>query len=253
MPKYRGDILRYLGFLYLCILLVVNIIFWIALDGGIVHIAISSVVIVIGYIAIIFYIDARRMDVLDRECDPERYIELLGKKPSKGDKLNIALAYSCLGQDDAALAILQDADIALYGHGLIHYHLLLLCIYMEKKNIEAATQEYEKIIRLKGGSSFGPVMVFSIDIVILDYHYRQNETSDTAKLFLEQLRFLYNVHKKCLRRRQKVFTWFLIAELLEKIGDINGALVQHEKVATKGNKLYVVKLSQNKIAELQNK
>jgi len=191
--------------------------------------------------------------ILEIECDPVRFIEKCNKANMLYPDISKAVAYMCLGNYEDSLSLLLDSEMPKKPKKLfkLAYHSLLMGYYLETGDLKKAGDEYEDDIKnlrkglLISGTTLG------VDLLVLEYHYKLSTTSDTAKYYLEQVKYLFDINSKLLTKRQKVAIWYIEAELFEKIDDTVNAASMYAKVAKNGNKLWIAESSREKLKKLE--
>jgi uncharacterized protein YggT (Ycf19 family) len=193
-------------------------------------------------------------NILEKECDPVRYIEKCNKSNMLYSDLNRAIAYMCLGRLDDGYNLLKNMEMPRKPTKIyeLTYHSALMCYYLSVEDLEKASVEYEDEIKKLRKGMLVPSVTFSVDLFVLEYQYKLNRTPETAKYFWEQLKYLYAITSNKLSKRQKLAVRYTEAEVLEELGDIESAVLNYKKVAERGNKLYIAELSRKKLAEIEN-
>ncbi|MCL2170514.1 MAG: hypothetical protein FWB71_00050 [Defluviitaleaceae bacterium] len=212
---------------------------------------ISVIGAVVVYFCWLFMKERRLNNILDRDCDPVRYLEKCNKANMVQPDFNKAIAYLCLGDFDRAIGYLQNVELPKKVSKPLElvYHCAFMVYYLETGDLENVKRIYEENIKELRKSILHPAITFSVDLQVLAYQYKVNMTDDTAKYYLEQLGYLYEVNSKKISMRQKVATRFIEAGLLEGLGDMDGAMKKYNTVAKYGNRLYIAKLAREKLAE----
>ena len=190
-------------------------------------------------------------NILEKQCDPARFLEK-SSTICKLPDINKALCLWLLGRYEDCYNLLQTIE-PRKRRGIasgISYHVMLMSYYLEKDDMDNAATEYTNLKKLRRRNLL-PLYNMSIDLSVAEYHYKLNVTNDTTKYFLEQVRYLYSTYAKKLSLRQKLAFKYTEAELLEKLGDIEGALFLYGKIAEVGNTLHMAEISRKKLLELK--
>ncbi|MCL2285587.1 MAG: hypothetical protein FWC32_04390 [Firmicutes bacterium] len=194
----------------------------------------------------------RMFSIVDKHCDPVRFLEKFKSSPMIFPNMYRAISLSLAGryQDSYELVIATEPHKRRDFGFKVAYHVLLMSYYLDKNDMENATVEYKNLIKLRR-RSFLPQLNMSIDLSVAEYHYKLNVTDDTTKYFLAQVRYLYSIYVKKLSLRHKLAFKYYEADLLEKLGDIKGALSLYGKIAEVGNTLHFAEISRKKLLELK--
>lgn len=221
---------------------------------------------------------AKINNILFEECDPEKFIreiekiklayknnphensiinfekiKMFNKRKVLQDSLSylIAIALRVCGKCDEALNILHSVDISkMSGVTAIMHHGFLMEIYVEKEDFENAAYEYENYIKDFEAKITNPEQIAAFKHSILLYQFLQNKTPETARHYLEQVE---SIEKNDTGKKSKLLKLSLmydiaIAEL--EIGNTKDALEKFKTITEQGSMLWIAKLSQNKIDEL---
>ena len=203
------------------------------------------------------YLYSNYMNVLDRELDPEKFIELTeneynrnkNKKYRNYMKLNLAAGYSSAGKIETAYEKLKEVDLSkkLYRERnkiLYYYNEALILNVLGKK--EEATEIYNKELseeienigkRKKDSEIYN--LVKALEGML--FHGNDNE---------KMIEILNEALKKLKIKRQKLGFKYLLATYKEKAGKIEEAIELYKEVAENGNKLYIVQEAREKLKKL---
>lgn len=196
---------------------------------------------IIGYI--IFTIQRK---VLDSDCDPERFLEMIDKLEKKRGKerrimnrlaVNRAVGHLVLGNFQIAKEYLEGIDTSYLsekdGSYLIYNINLILCHY-ELGEIEEAEHLYEtNLVKL---SPLGKRLQKSIEILIGERYYYLGKYD----LSYEHLNNLLSCD---LEKRQYLGVLFRLAQMEIMMGKSDEAIRKLNKIKKLGNKLWIVKAS----------
>lgn len=199
--------------------------------------------------------------IMDDQCDPEKFIEECEKFKRISNRtafqnfcnVNIAVAHLESGRNDESLEILLN-DIDLQKRNskmfLVAYHLTLFCVYLNIDDMEKAAFEYENYLKeLRRGLKHSKA-VLSIDTDVFLYQYKVNKSKETAKIFLEQLEYLYKIHSEKMSMRIRLHFIFDKAAMLLELEDYEGAVKKYTVVAKNGKDLWIAKESRAKLQEI---
>ena len=204
------------------------------------------------------YLYSNYMNVLDKELDPEKFIELTENEYNKNRnkkyrnymKLNLAAGYSSAGKIETAYEKLKEVDLSkkLYRERnkiLYYYNEALILNVLGKK--EEATEIYnkelsEEIEKIKNNKKLGEIYC-SLIKVLEGMLFHENDNEKMIEILNEAL-------KKIKIKRQNLGFKYLLATYKEKVGKTREAIELYKEVAENGNKLYIVQEAREKLKKL---
>ena len=207
------------------------------------------------------YLYSNYMNVLDKELDPEKFIELTENEYNKNKnkryrnymKLNLSAGYSSVGKIETAYEKLKEVDLSkkLYRERdkiLYYYNEALFLITLGKK--EAATEIYnkylsEEIEKIRNNKKLCEIYCGLVK-VLEGMLFHENDNEKMIKILNEAL-------KKTKIKRQKLGFKHLLAIYKEKTGKIEEARELYKEVIENGNKLYIVQEAKEKLENIENK
>ena len=203
------------------------------------------------------YLYSNYMNVLDKELDPEKFIELTeneydrnkNKKYRNYMKLNLSAGYSSAGKIETAYEKLKEVDLSrkLYRERdkiLYYYNEALFLITFGKK--EKATEIYNKHISEEIeniGKRKKDSEIYNLVKVLEGMLFHENDNEKMIEILNEAL-------KKTKAKRQNLGFKYLLATYKEKIGEIQEAMELYKEVIENGNKLYIVQEAKEKLENI---
>lgn len=214
-----------------------------------------TVFIAFVVILIVFYIKGRvQSNMLNIKCDPEKYLELIDKQEKRYQKnksgmnylaINRSVGHLLLGDIFTAKEYLMEVDTSCLSERNMSYLIytidLILCHYMLGE-IEQAERLYEtNMVRL---SPLGKRYRIIVDLLIGERYYFLGKYSLSYE-------YLSKIPKYDLNKRQYLSVLYTLAKIDVMNGDIEQAVIKLQKVVKNGNKLYIVKESQEILENLK--
>ena len=203
------------------------------------------------------YLYSNYMNVLDKELDPEKFIELTENEYNKNKnkkyrnymKLNLSAGYSSAGKIETAYEKLKEVDLSkkLYRERdkiLYYYNEALFLITFGKK--EEATEIYNKELSEeieKIGKRKKDSEIYNLVKALEGMLFHENDNEKMIEILNEAL-------KKSKTKRQNLGFKYLLATHKEKIGEIEEAMELYKEVIENGNKLYIVQEAKEKLENI---
>ena len=203
------------------------------------------------------YLYSNYMNVLDKELDPEKFIELTENEYNKNKnkkyrnymKLNLSAGYSSAGKIETAYEKLKEVDLSkkLYRerNKILYYYNEALILNVLGKKEEATeiynkelSEEIEKIGKRKKDSE-----IYNLIKSLEGMLFHENDNEKMIEILNEAL-------KKTKTKRQNLGLKHLLAAYKEKAGKIEQAIELYKEVAENGNKLYIVQEAREKLKKL---
>lgn len=164
---------------------------------------------------------------------------------------NIATGLACLGQYDEALDIFRTIDVSEASdvERIFHHGLMMEC-YARKGDFENAAFEYENYVRGFEEKITVQKQLDAFNYTVALCRFLQSKNPDSARYFLKQVRELEenDTGKQSTCSKLSLMYDKAVAELIT--GDTRSALEKFKTVAEQGNKLWIAKLSRDKVDEL---
>ena len=190
---------------------------------------------------VLFYFETT--DLLLNRLEPKKYISrakkifkiLSGKNEKSVILINLSIAYLLLNEKEKFLECINAIKITQNTPKKIkyfyYYNLAAYKYFINEKN--EAKKIFDENIRKKTEKTLLEIM--------LDYEDKpQEKIAELKKL-------------KSKDKLTEIQVKFVLAKTYEKVQDFEKAKKFYEEVAEKGNKLYIVKVAQKKILELNLK
>ena len=190
---------------------------------------------------VLFYFETT--DLLLNRLEPKKYISrakkifkiLSGKNEESVILINLSIAYLLLNEKEKFLECINAIKITQNTPKKIkyfyYYNLAAYKYFINEKN--EAKKIFDENIRKKTEKTLLEIM--------LDYEDKpQEKIAELKKL-------------KSKDKLTEIQVKFVLAKTYEKVQDFEKAKKFYEEVAEKGNKLYIVKVAQKKILELNLK
>ena len=203
------------------------------------------------------YLYSNYMNVLDKELDPGKFIELTeneydrnkNKKYRNYMKLNLSAGYSSAGKIETAYEKLKEVDLSkkLYRkrNKILYYYNEALILNVLGKKEEATeiynkelSEEIEKIGKRKKDSE-----IYNLVKALEGMLFHQNDNEKMIEILKEAL-------KKIKIKRQNLGFKYLLATYKEKVGKTREAIELYKEVAENGNKLYIAQEAREKLKKL---
>ena len=203
------------------------------------------------------YLYSNYMNVLDKELDPEKFIELTENEYNKNKnkkyrnymKLNLSAGYSSAGKIETAYEKLKEVDLSkkLYRerNKILYYYNEALILNVLGKKEEATeiynkelSEEIEKIGKRKKDSE-----IYNLIKALEGMLFHENDNEKMIEILNEAL-------KKTKTKRQNLGLKHLLAAYKEKAGKIEEAIELYKEVAENGNKLYIVQEAKEKLENI---
>ena len=203
------------------------------------------------------YLYSNYMNVLDKELDPEKFIELTENEYNKNKnkkyrnymKLNLSAGYSSAGKIETAYEKLKEVDLSkkLYRerNKILYYYNEALILNVLGKKEEATeiynkelSEEIEKIGKRKKDSE-----IYNLVKALEGMLFHENDNEKMIEILNEAL-------KKTKTKRQNLGLKHLLAAYKEKAGKIEEAIELYKEVAENGNKLYIVQEAKEKLENI---
>ncbi|MDF2908803.1 MAG: hypothetical protein K0R34_4124 [Herbinix sp.] len=190
---------------------------------------------------------------LDSECDPERFLRMTDQQEKRRGKeqriacriaINRSAGYISLGNFQTAREYLEGVDTSYLsekdGSFLIYTINLILCLY-ELGEFEKAENLYEtNLVKL---CPLGKRLQRSVEILIGERYYYLGKY-DLSYEHLNKLRVCD------LEKRQYLSILFRMAQIEMLKGETEQAVKKLKKIEKLGNKLYIVKCTQEILANI---
>lgn len=190
---------------------------------------------------VLFYFETT--DLLLNRLEPKKYISrakkifkiLSGKNEKSVILINLSIAYLLLNEKEKFLECINAIKITQNTPKKIkyfyYYNLAAYKYFINEKN--EAKKIFDENIRKKAEKTLLEIM--------LDYEDKpQEKIAELKKL-------------KSKDKLTEIQVKFVLAKTYEKVQDFEKAKKFYEEVAEKGNKLYIVKVAQKKVLELNLK
>ena len=203
------------------------------------------------------YLYSNYMNVLDKELDPEKFIELTENEYNKNKnkkyrnymKLNLSAGYSSAGKIETAYEKLKEVDLSkkLYRKQdkiFYYYNEALFLITFGKK--EEATEIYNKELSEKIekiGKRKKDSEIYNLVKALEGMLFHENDNEKMIEILNEAL-------KKSKTKRQNLGFKYLLATYKEKAGETREAIELYKEVAENGNKLYIVQEAREKLENI---
>lgn len=236
--------------------LVILLFFWKVLGLSYVVSAFPTLgIVVVGYVILVLHKQKNRMILLEELLDPEAFIvatEEQRKTVGKNKKTNahldvdIAAALISMGNLEEARDILVSIDTKylskIEGPLLVYNYNLMLVLY-DLGETDEAEHIYRK--EFKNLQTKGPRKKLIMELVEANKNYNSGNYDESKRIYTAFL-------DKSKSKRMLLGILYILAEIDEKQGNINGAKEKYEKVAVEGNKLFIRQEAKQKLSELDN-
>ena len=192
-------------------------------------------------------------NVLDLDCDPERYLELMDKQERRYKKnergltyldINRSAAYLSLGDVRKAKEYLDGVNTSLLSEKNGSYYVYtinrILCLYELEQTEEAEKLYSTELVRL---SPLDKRLKKSAEILIGERYYYLNRYQESH----EYLKKLLNID---LEKRKYLGVLFRLAQMDIMKGEREAAAVKYKKIAKYGNKLWIAKAAGEALKEI---
>ncbi len=206
-----------------------------------------------GEIAFLIIKNNKIRDVLDLDCDPEKYLELMDKQEKRNKKnergliyldINRSAAYLSLGDVRKAKEYLDGVNTSFLSEKNGSYYVYTLnrivCLYELEETEEAEKLYSTELVRL---SPLDKRMKKSAELLIGERYF-----------YLHQYRESYEYLKKLLNIDLEKRRYLSVLSRLAQMDLMNGerelAIEKYKKIAKYGNKLWVAKAAKEALKEM---
>lgn len=193
-------------------------------------------------------------NILDEDCDPERFLKLIDRQDRKSRKtqrymnyiaINRAAGHMSLGDCKAAKEYLDEVDTTYLSekdNSYLVYTMNMIGCYYALGEIEKAEVLYEtNMVRF---CPYIKKLKKSVEILIGERYYYLKKYN----LSYEHLQKLLNYE---LTKRQYLGVLYCLAQMDVRNGDKEQATVKFKKIAKLGNKLWISKDSKEMIENIK--
>lgn len=203
-------------------------------------------ILILIYAFVSSLINRRRTNILNDECDPEKYIEMLERLEEKSSKnerflnilsINYAAGYMALGNYTKGKECLDKVDVkSLYKKGedyLVYIINRIGCYYALGEMKEAEVLYETELVKL---CPYAKQIRDSIQILIGErYYYLGN--------YEASYNHLKNLHIREFDKRQYLSVLYYLGKIELMRGEKETAVKRFEKVVKFGNQLGIAKQS----------
>lgn len=195
-----------------------------------------------------------RIELLQTQCDPEAFIEVTGalkKQGGLGSKMapylliDEAVGYMTLGEFEKAKETLLSLEVEKlpqkYNVSLIHKMNLMYALY-ELGEIDEAETVYLDLLPML--SVEDPQVHLTRDILL-------GERAFFLESYEESKAIITPLLGRELKKRTRLTLIYRLGQIAEIEGDLTSAKGYFQEVAQEGNKLWIAKLSAEKLEKLE--
>ncbi len=192
-------------------------------------------------------------DVLELDCDPEKYLELMDKQEKKNKKnergliyldINRSAAYLSLGNVRKAKEYLDGINTSflseINGSSYVYTLNRIVCLYELEETEEAEKLYSTELVRL---SPLDKRMKKSAEILIGERYFYLHQYKESY----QYLKKLLNVD---LEKRSYLSVLFRLAQMDVMNGERELAIERYKKIAKYGNKLWIAKAARDALEEM---
>lgn len=231
--------------------LVILLILWKGLNlSYLLSALITLFIVMIGYIIIGSRRSNRRLNLLERDLDPEAFVEAIEEQrkiTGKSRRINAYLDYDLvvglisMGKYQEAKDIIDNIDIKYipkWNGALLGYYnnkMILLYNLGKKEEADKIFEKYVKDFPLKT-----PKLKYYMKNILAGKRFEEDNLEECKELCNEYL----SVNKS---KRIELELLYMLAEIDEKQGDKKSAREKYSKIAKEGNKLYTASLAREKM------
>ncbi len=219
----------------------------------IVTILITLVILLSCEIAFLIMKSNKIRDLLDLDCDPEKYLELMDKQEKKNKKnergliyldINRSAAYLSLGNVGKAKEYLDGINTSflseINGSSYVYTLNRIVCLYELEETEEAEKLYSTELVRL---SPLDKRMKKSAEILIGERYFYLHQYKESY----QYLKKLLNVD---LEKRSYLSVLFRLAQMDVMNGERELAIERYKKIAKYGNKLWIAKAAREALEEM---
>lgn len=230
--------------------LVILLFFWKVV--GLSYIVSAFLTIGIGVVGVL-HKQKNRMILLEELLDPEAFIEatekqrkIAGKNKRTNAHLNVDIvaALVSMGNLEEARDILVSIDtkyLSKIEGSLLAYNYNLMLVLYDLGETHEAEHIYKK--EFENLQTKGLRKKLIMELVEASRNYNSGNYDESKNIYM-------NFLNKSKSKRMSLEILYILAEIDEKQGNINGAKEKYEKVAAEGNKLFIRQESERKLSEL---
>ncbi len=223
------------------------------LDNPIMAGVITITVVMVGYIAIGYGRSKKRLNLLEKACDPEAFMaateaqrKITGKDAKINAYLNVdrAAGLISLGRlqegKDLLLSIDKSKLSVKNGSLLAFTHNLIVCLYEMGE-----TSEAEKLFETQMPilSPVSKKMISTTELLIAERFFYLNRYEEAKEKY-------QGLKTEKLSKRLKLHISFRLGEIALIDGDKETALAQFQIVADEGNKLEIAQSARERIERI---
>ncbi len=198
------------------------------------------------------------INILNEELNPEKIIEVTQKEIDSTKKIlyknnmkiNMSAGYSCLNNTEKALSVLEEINVnnkkGLNPALKILYYYDKALYLFNLERIEEAKETYEKLEETlkrnkkvqKRLEAEQKIFIDILKCIIYDDKYSEK--------LIEKYEKVLKISKT---KRYIVTSKYSLAEINEKIGNVEEALKLYKEVSETGNKLFIAQKAKDKVTE----
>ncbi|MCT4542847.1 MAG: hypothetical protein N4A63_04855 [Vallitalea sp.] len=206
---------------------------------------ITMIVVISWYIYNFIYPLKKMIKLLEEECNPEGFLDILIKLKEKCSEnsiinqyifdINEAVGLMALGKYELAKQIIENIDISKHSSRnsfVITYYIDLVSCRYALSEIDEANELFET--KIPSYSNFNKKVKLAIESIILERYLLQDKYEEAK----DKINEIKNAYK--LTKRQKLHLIYSEALIDEKENNKEKAIKKYNKIIKNGNKLYLV-------------
>ncbi|WFA09065.1 hypothetical protein [Tissierella sp. Yu-01] len=214
---------------------------------------ITFIVVLLGYIIVANIRQRKRYNLLEKDLEPEAFIEstknqleITGKNKQANTMLNIDLLLGLMSMRryEEARDVLNKINtkyLSKWNGSILIFHNSEMSFYYNTGEIDKAMEIYNT--RIKGYPIKTLNESITMDLILANKSYHEKEFKISRELYQKVLQGNKS-------KRLELEIYFVLANIDEEEGNIEEAIRKYNKVADEGNKLYSAYLSKEKLKSL---
>lgn len=216
---------------------------------------ITVIIVLLERIGYKILLSRKSLAILNEDCDPMKYLEVLEKlmKTSKTNiKINLVYGINQSAGLMSAGEFIKAKEVLLMFEdayrmsknkifAFIFHNNLMMCLY-QLGEISEAEKLYDSVFATY--STNNKKIKQALEMIQTERLFHLGYFVESKERFHQQLSWKQN-------KRGRLDAIYRLAQIAEKSGDIEQAVVHYSEVAEKGNQLWIAKQAKEKVSMLE--
>jgi tetratricopeptide (TPR) repeat protein len=214
---------------------------------------ITFIIVLLGYIIVANIRQRKRYNLLEKDLEPEAFIEstknqleITGKNKQANTMLNIdlLLGLMIMRRYEEARNVLNKINtkyLSKWNGSILIFHNSEMSFYYNTGEIDKAMEIYNTRIKSYPIKTLNESI--TMDLILANKSYHEKEFKVSRELYQKVLQGNKS-------KRLELEIYFVLDNIDEEEGNIEEAIRKYDKVADEGNKLYSAYLSKEKLKSL---